>query len=312
MNMISHESGIDVAKDELVVSIAGAKPFPLPNTEDGCRALAGRLPGGSTIHLEASGGYERLAQRMLGEAGFKVVLHNPLKPRRMAQAQGKRAKTDQVDAKVLSQTGHLLPETRRKSMARQQLADHSRVIETIREMASTLKRYRNMPELDNSARQLLEDAISDLRLRIVAAEKAIEERIRASAYVSQYDYIRSVPALGKTTARICICEFPEDLPERTPDEIASYAGLAPIDDRSGKRTGHARLGHGNARLKKAFYMPAICAVRSQPWARTLYARLRSNGRGHQAALVAVMRRLIVRAVAVLKRGSPWEVEPSLT
>jgi transposase len=309
LNIVIPQTGIDVAKDELVVSINQGKPFVVVNSTDGCRELVGLLPKVGVVHIEASGGYERLVQRTLCQAGIKVVLHNPLKPRRLAQALGVRAKTDPVDAKTLSRTGALLPEGSVKSLDRQQLADHSRAIEALRDHLGEYKRRSKIPELDPVARQLFVECILDLEQRIAAAERLFDMRVRQSECAEAYKLIQSIPALGKTTARICVCELPEDIYERTPDQIASYAGLAPVDDSSGKRTGQARLGHGNARLKRAFYMPAICAIRSQKWARELYARLRAKGRCHQASTVAVMRRLLVRAVAVLKRGSPWQVEP---
>ena len=115
--------------------------------------------------------------------------------------------------------------------------------------------------------------------------------------------------MGPATARVLLCELPEDLPERTPAQICSYCALAPLDDSSGARRGPARLGQGNRRVKAALYMAAMCAVRTQRWAKELYARLRSKGRAHQQAICAVMRRLLLRAVAVLKRGSPWKDEP---
>lgn len=309
MNIVVAQTGIDVAKNELVVSINQAKPFAVPNTPQGCLDLIARLPQGGTVHLEASGGYERLVRRILVERGFSVAVHNPLKPRRMAQAQGTRAKTDPVDAKVLARSGHLLPQEKLKSNSRQQLADHSRAIDTLKATVAEYKLRLAMPELDPIAREILTASILDLERHIESAEKAFEERIKASDLAQDYKLIQTVPALGKLTARRCLCEFPEDLRERTTGEIASYAGLAPIDNRSGKRSGTAHLGHGNARLKAAFYMPAISAIRSQNWAKELYARLRTKGRPHQTATVAVMRRLLIRAVAILKRGTPWQDEP---
>lgn len=310
MNIVTPQTGIDVAKDELVVSIQESKPFAIPNDEKHCLELASRLPKEGVVHLEASGGYERLVRRVLTEAGIKVLVHNPLKPRRLAQALGVKAKTDPVDAKVLSRSGALLPEGSVKSIIRQQLADHSRAIDTLRTQVGKFKKQMGMPELDSEAQKIYAGVIQDLEQRIQEAVKSFQARVKVSPLFTEYKLIQSIPSLGQTTARICVCEFPEDFALRSPGEIASYAGLAPIDASSGKHVGRARLGHGNSRLKAAFYMPALCAIRSQKWARELYARLKAKGRAHQSAIVAVMRRLLVRVVAVLKRGSAWEAEPT--
>jgi transposase len=312
MNIVTPQSGVDVSKDELVVSINRGKPFTKANTVEGCNEIRDLLPADGVVHIEASGGYERLLRRTLIEAGIKVVLHNPLKPRRMAQAQGTKAKTDAIDAKVLSEKGALLPETSVKSLDRQSLTDHSRAIDVLRDCVADLKKRMKMPELGSEAHEIYKESIADLQERIAQAEKSFEERIQVSAYADQYAHVKSVPALGKMTARICVCEFPEDVKERTPAQIASYAGLAPIDDTSGKKKKPAHIGHGNPRLKRSFYMPAICAIRTQAWARSLYARLTAKGKSHQVAIVAVMRRLLIRAAAVVQRGSAWEAEPQKT
>src|SRR5688572_29257430 len=102
MNILAPQVGIDVDKSSLVFSIESGKPFRIDNAEDAIRSCAGRLPAGSQIHLEASGGYERLVRRILEEAGFPVHVHNPLKTRRLAQARGTRAKTDPLDAQALA------------------------------------------------------------------------------------------------------------------------------------------------------------------------------------------------------------------
>lgn len=309
MDILTSQVGIDVSLDELVVSVDQNRPLLAPNTESGCDEVIRYIPVGSVVHLEATGGYERLIRRKLTEAGLKVVLHNPLKARRLAQSQGIKAKTDSVDAKVLSKSGQLLPERKVKSISRQELADHSRAIQTLKETIAGFRKRAGMPELDQSARDLYVACILDLKKKMEASIALFEQRVKQSECAKEYKLLQSIPGVGVVTARICVCEFPEDLHERSADQIASYAGLAPIDNSSGRRRGKSRLGHGNSRLKGAFYMPALSTIRDQAWANTLYAGLLAKGKCHQSAMVAVMRRLLVRAVAVVKRGSAWQAEP---
>jgi transposase len=309
MKIVASQIGVDVSKDELVVSIDGGKPLCFANTPAGGLALLELLPTQSVVHLEASGGYERLVRRLLEEGGVKALLHNPLKPKRMAQAKGRKAKTDPVDARSLSEWGALLPEGSVRNLERQKLADHQRAIQTLKEISADLKKRLGVPELDVPARELYTSSLLDLEKRIQLSQKALEQRVKESAFSSWYKLLLSVPGLGRVSAVALICELPEDFRERSAAQICSYAGLAPIDDSSGKRQGQARLGRGNFRLKGALYMPALSVMKSQPWAKELYARLRAKGRSHQTAVVAVMRRLLVRAVVVLQRGTPWQVEP---
>jgi transposase len=309
MNIVVPQVGIDVSKAQNLVSVDKGKPFTSRNSPSGHQALLSCLPAGSIVHLEASGGYERPLRRALTLGGFEVYTHNALKARRLAQGLGAKAKTDPVDAKGLSATAHLLPTSKAKSDERENLTDYSRMISATQTMVCDLVRRLDAPGLDPATIVETKKTIKYLNARIAQFEKQFVIRVKASSLAAQYAIILSVPGVGPKTARISLCELPENLPEQNPGQIASYAGLAPINDESGTRQGAMHVGGGNSRLKAALYMPALAAVQRQVWAKALYARLRAKGRSHQGAIVAVMRRLLMRIVAVLKRGSSWTETP---
>jgi len=308
MDSVSLEVGIDVSKDHLDVCIEGHKPFRIPNTLDSCKQLALRLAPGSTIHLEASGGYERTPRAALRSSGFEVRTLDPLKVRRMAQAKSRGVKTDPIDAAHLARCGRDLVAQGDKSEEREALANLSRAIDEIKRAAGQMKLRAQVPGLDSTTKKAYWQVVRSLTTQALCLEKEFVKRVKASSLREKYELALTVPCVGACTARVVICETAEDLGPFTASQIASYAGVAPIDDSSGKRAS-ARVRRGNARLKAALYMPALGSIRFQPWAKDLYARLRAKGRGHQQAIVAVMRRLLIRLIAVLKRGSAWQPEP---
>lgn len=309
MNSVTPEVGIDVDSIFLVISVDQAKPVRIRNEEPAIRDFIPSLPPGALIHLEASGGYERVVRRILRESGFTVRTHNPLKARRLAQAQGTRAKTDPLDAQGLSRSGHLLAPTSTRSEERQKLADLSRAKEAITRTVGQYKVRAKAPDLDEDARTALLEVIEFLEGKSKELEKLFETRVRRTSYIREYELCQSLVGIGKATARVITCELPEDFMERTGPQLCSYSALAPVDSSSGKK-GRALLGKGNTRLKKALYMPAIWSLGNQIWARDLYARLRAKGRTHDSAIAAVMRRLLLRVIAVLHRGTPWIFEPT--
>ena len=310
MNIVAAQAGGDVSKDEIVVCVKGSKPFKVKNAEEALREAAERLPRPCVMHMERSGGYERLAARVFGAAGIQVRLHNPLKARRLAQAVGAKAKTDAVDAEGLAKTGELLPVAPAKSIERQKLADLSRAIETVKKTRTQYKKRQKMPEIDEGVKKAYQHVIDSLTKEMKTLEKSFLVKVRASSLAGRYKLMLSVPDVGPVTARICLCELPENVLSVSESQICSYAGLAPIDDSSGKHTGPSRIGHGNMRLKAGMYMSAMSALRHQSWAKELYARLLATGRTHQQAAVAIMRRQLVRVAAVTKRGTPWEPKPT--
>ncbi|TGQ61894.1 IS110 family transposase, partial [bacterium M00.F.Ca.ET.205.01.1.1] len=97
--------GIDVSKDRLDVHVLpSGEAFSVGNDHAGMEDLARRLAAFSptAIGLEATGGYEQLAVATLASAGLSVVVVNPAQVRAFANALGKRAKTDPIDAAVIA------------------------------------------------------------------------------------------------------------------------------------------------------------------------------------------------------------------
>src|SRR4029453_3921959 len=97
--------GIDVSKDTLDVATSdGSITLGVNNDEAGFATIieAVREVGVHRVLLEASGGYERNALIALFEAGLPVVLVQPLRARHFARALGRYAKTDKIDAAMLS------------------------------------------------------------------------------------------------------------------------------------------------------------------------------------------------------------------
>ena len=57
---------------------------------------------GYRLAIEATGGFEAVVATGLAGAGLPVVVVNPAQVRAFAQALGKRAKTDPIDAAVIA------------------------------------------------------------------------------------------------------------------------------------------------------------------------------------------------------------------
>ena len=82
----------------------------LRTTATSWRALGTWLRGleVNRVVMEATGRYHRKVHQCLHDRGFEVVLVNPLRARRFAEATGHLAKTDRVDALMLARLGTML------------------------------------------------------------------------------------------------------------------------------------------------------------------------------------------------------------
>lgn len=308
MNIIS-EVGIDVSSRTLVIGLKGKKAFPVLNTEESVEAFARELPAGSIIRMEATGGYERLARRILESRGHKVHVYNPRKARRLADAMNFSAKTDEVDARFLQVHGSKLPETRTKSSEHEKLSDISRAIDRLRGDVSNMKKIIRAEWLSPEIVKAYKAVIKTATEQIKSLETQFVKRVKKSELSGQYELAKSIPGVGPITSRVLVSELPDRLDDLSSAQASSYSGLAPLDNSSGKKQGQRKIGKGNWRIKAALYMPAISAIRHQSWARDVYAKLKAKGKAHQQAIVAVMRRLLERIFAVMKRGFPWQENP---
>ena len=96
--------GIDVSKAKLDIALnEKAKIIYCNNTELAIDEIISELPPAqeSLVILEATGGYERLASRIFKKRGYSVAVVNAKRVRDFAKAQGKLAKTDKIDARVI-------------------------------------------------------------------------------------------------------------------------------------------------------------------------------------------------------------------
>ena len=96
---------------------------------------------GAHVVCEATGGYERDLVGALHKAKIPVSVVNPAQVRAAAQAQGQRAKTDRIDAAMLTDFGQRYqPEpTPQPSQVQRQLVDLTQWLKQLIEAQATAK-----------------------------------------------------------------------------------------------------------------------------------------------------------------------------
>jgi len=99
--------GCDIGKEAVdIFDPRTARFCRIPNTEAQLSAFAKRLdPAGDLVVLEATGHCDRLVRLCLAQAGIAFARVNPKTARRFAEARGRLAKTDRIDARSLSHMG---------------------------------------------------------------------------------------------------------------------------------------------------------------------------------------------------------------
>jgi transposase len=186
------------------------------------------------VVFEATGPYHRAFERTLASAGLPLAKINPRQARRFAEASGKLAKTDAMDAAMLARFGALLtPQTRQpvSEILDEMKELHNAKVALVKDRTATLNRQKQMRSaiLKCFATQRLKQIESQLNAIDVALAAL---RDADTALKARFTILMSIPGIGATTAFAMLIEMPEIGTLENP-QAASLAGLAPIARDSG-------------------------------------------------------------------------------
>ena len=149
-----------------------------------------------------------------------------------------------------------------------------------------------------------------LRRRLRALESDIEQRLAQHQVGS---LLTTIDGIGPQTAACIMAELGDPARFHSLAALASYVGVIPRLHESGKRKKTRTappVPLGNARLRRALWMPALTAIHHNPWLRAYYQRLRAVGKPAKVALVAVIHKLLAAVYSVAKHRRPFTLPPS--
>src|SRR5690606_4449302 len=206
-----------------------------------------------------------------------------------AEATGKLAKTDRLDAAMLARMGAVLdvPVRPVRSPILGDLKDlHMAREALVKNRTAARNRAKNLtlPILKRHNGEQLRQ----IERQMAAIEKELMAIIKADPDLARrFDIRVSIPGVSAITAFALIIAMPEPGALEN-GQAASLAGLAPIARQSGQWTGRAFIRGGRARVRRALYMPALVAMRFNPDLKANYKRLIAAGKGPKLAITAIM------------------------
>jgi len=284
--------GVDVAKSELVLDLLNTI-HRFANSASGIRELLEVIARHSdsprmALVCEPSGGYEQSLVRAALKAARPVSLVQPLRVRRYAQALGILAKSDPIDARLLSRFGADLkpavmdPIDQERCKLAQLLKRRDSLIENIRREnnraghhsdALCMRQHRALLKVLEKQLAQIQDACDCL---IASSNSLLEAR----------NVLCRVQGIGPQTSAILLAQMPE-LGRTGRNQCSALAGLAPYDRDSGMSSRKRFIQGGRAGVRRALYMAALTAARCNPVLSPAYQRLRACGKPVKVALVAI-------------------------
>lgn len=300
--------GIDVSKAMLEVAIRpNGERISLPNDESGHQALIERLRGvrPQRIVLEPTGGFELAIVQALVVADLPVVVVNARQMRQFAQAVGRLAKTDRIDADVIAHFAEAIQPQIRELPGedqRQLEALITRRRQLVDMRSSELKRKQTAPKVIHPN---IEAVIAFLSAQIDDVDGDLNKLIRSSpAWREADDLLQSVPGVGPVLAATLTALVPE-LGRLNRKQIAALVGVAPLNNDSGARTGKRTTWGGRSAVRSVLFMATLTARNVNPAIKAFYTRLIASGKPKMVAIVAAMRKLLTTLNAMIRSGQRW-------
>jgi transposase len=236
----------------------------------------------------------------LSKEGYSVRIVDPRKVRLFARASGRWAKTDRLDAQVIAAYARAIPGTSPPPDPHQ---EHLAELATYRrQLVDETTAIANQSGLlrDPELRRINKRRLASLQTQIVRIDSRIAQAIQASeALREKARLLRSIPGVGPVLCAALLAFLPE-LGSLSRHQVAALVGVAPIDNQSGRRNGPRHIYGGRPLLRCILFMGALVASRCNKPLAAFYQRLRDAGKKPKVALVAVMRKLVVLANALLR------------
>lgn len=307
--------GIDVSKDSLELAMdEKGKTQCLSNNEDGVVKLLAAIKsaGGNigAVVLEATGGFERLAAVALCRAGLPVMVINPRQARDFAKAMGHLAKTDAIDARVLSHFACMLYQSDRRERLLMKLPDANQ--ESLQGLVIRRKQLiqmhvaeENRLALSNKRqRKSIETVLKLLKKELAIIDHDIDGQLKEH-FAEKIALFKGFKGIGVGTQASLMAALPE-LGSLSHEQVGKLVGVAPLNCDSGKHKGKRITWGGRADVRSMLYMATMSAIRFNAVIKPFYERLLAKGKPKKVAIVACMHKILIILNAIVKSNKPWD------
>jgi len=309
--------GLDVSKRHLDVVIHGRRAFRrFDNNPEGIDNLLAWLKQRSVEYVvaEATGGLELPSLLTIHEAGIMVSRVNPRWIKDYARAQGRYAKTDPLDARIIaSYAVTMRPDYwtpwDKDTQTFKDLAVRRRQLISMRTMEKNRSQQTRSAHVYRQHMQMIDMMNYQIDEIETVLERMIEDR---EDWSRKAEIIKSVPGLSRMSAIGLIADLPE-LGACSSKQIAALVGVAPFNHDSGKLKGYRRTGGGRKSIRNILYIVAVGMARGyNPVMAQFYKRMRDAGKPAKVALIAVIRKVVVMLNAMMKNDTLWGENKVLT
>jgi transposase len=323
--------GIDVSKGtlDMVLLDQGGCTVEHAVVKNTAQAITARIKKWSSTYeldpqdcltcLEPTGHYSHTALRTLVGAGIPTWMAHPLDIKKCMGMV--RDKNDKVDAKRIAD--HARRHQDRKRLATTDtlaVMELKQLIALRKRMVVDLAKHKvystdMLPTMSHALRKhmapYLRSHSKQCKDMIKKTDAAIMQLINADPIMrTQYELLLTVERVGPRLAAYLIATTERFTRMQDPRKLACHAGVSPHHQSSGSSVrGPARVSHhADKDLKTLLHMAAFGAANGKGELGVYYIRKVQEGKNSYCVFNAIRNKILARACAVIKRGTPFVVK----
>ena len=309
--------GIDVSHTKLDVcyqnNLGDLFHLQVGNNNEGFKKILEHTGVDYHFVMEATGVYYIRLAFWLHEQGCKLSVVNALSIKRYIQMHLERNKSDKKDAAWICRYA-IEQSPVYWEMPDSAYFEGKQLYNTIREYGEQIKRFNNqlhslrlLPVPSKDTIKSLEKMSKQLGKEIVLLEKKLDVLLQ-QWQPAQFKSVSSIKGIGKRATSMLIVFTQGFKYTKSHRQLISFAGLSPTEYSSGSSIhGKSRIyKRGGKNLRDVLYMCAMNAIKTNPGCKTLYDRLRANGKTGKQGLIAVCNKLLKQVFAVVKNNSLYQ------
>jgi transposase len=315
-NQVKVIVGIDVSKDKLDIwNLQTRKHQVIPNHPRSIGQWLKQSHGEEellSVGLEPTGGYEKEVIRQCLKQSAEVFCIHPNRLHHFAQSLGQAAKTDKLACQSLAlfveaHGSGLMPLNEGYESA-QSVAELSSRRQQLKTLIHQEECRLGYDFFSKEVKRSIQRMVKTLKKELDMLNQQMDDLLTSDENKSkQLSLLQTFKGVGKVVSQVLVSEVPE-LGHLNRAEISRLIGVAPINQDSGKRSGHRYIQGGRGSVRKVLYMAALVAVRFNPLMTGYFNGLRARGKEYKVALVAVMRKIICTLNAMVRDNKPWQAQ----
>jgi len=304
--------GVDIAKDKYDVCYNDGSRKIFSNNATGHKKFIKSLRKSDNflVTMEPTGGYEQSLIFALQDAGHDVILASGFRVKNYANAMGYIAKNDKIDAQVIQEFSKEMYGKGKLEILMIKSANFRKIEQWLNRRAQVIKlltaeKQRHEKCIEKVIKTHLKKSIAFHEKELKLIDEKIEKLSQKEELAKRANKYQKIKGIGNVGANALVIYLPE-LGHYSNKVISALVGTAPYCRESGKYKGKSKTKGGRNKLRSILYMGVLAATTHNSIIKKFYDRLIRQGKHHNVAMIACMRKLLCILNAMERNNTEWD------